>query len=63
MLTAFIAAILPVMIIALLGAVLSARTEYLDDPNLPKLIVNVGMPCLLFHSPYIKTDDANTYTF
>ncbi|SDH87313.1 hypothetical protein SAMN04488136_13336 [Vibrio xiamenensis] len=50
MLTAFIAAILPVMIIALLGAVLSARTEYLDDPNLPKLIVNVGMPCLLFHS-------------
>ncbi len=50
MLTAFIAAILPVMIIALVGAVLSLRTQYLDDPNLPKLIVNLGMPCLLFHS-------------
>lgn len=50
MFSAFISAILPVMIIALVGAFLSKRTAYLDDPNLPRLIVNVGMPCLLLHS-------------
>ncbi|SJL83959.1 AEC family transporter [Vibrio palustris] len=50
MLTAFIAAILPVLIIALVGTFLSKKTQYLDDPNLPKLIVNVGMPALLLHS-------------
>ena len=50
MLTTFVTAILPVMIIAGIGSVLSLKTEYLDDPNLPRLIVNVGMPCLLLHS-------------
>lgn len=50
MLSAFIVAILPVLIIAFLGALLSAKTPYLEDPNLPRLVVNVGMPCLLFHS-------------
>ena len=50
MFSAFISAILPVMIIALLGAFLSKKTAYLDDPNLPRLIVNVGMPALLLHS-------------
>lgn len=46
----FIAAIMPVLIVASLGAWLSVKTTYLDDPNLPRLIVNVGMPCLLLHS-------------
>ncbi|CAG9297867.1 AEC family transporter [Celerinatantimonas diazotrophica] len=46
----FIAAIMPVLIVASLGAWLSVKTAYLDDPNLPRLIVNVGMPCLLLHS-------------
>ncbi len=50
MFTAFVAAILPVFIIASVGAILSRKTAYLDDPNLPKLIVNVGMPCLLLYS-------------
>ncbi len=50
MFTAFVAAILPVLIIASVGAILSRKTAYLDDPNLPKLIVNVGMPCLLLYS-------------
>lgn len=50
MLTAFIVAILPVLLIALLGALLSKKTAYLDDPNLPRLVVNVAMPCLLLHS-------------
>ncbi|MGB2079020.1 MAG: AEC family transporter [Vibrio sp.] len=50
MITSFIAAVLPVMVIALLGALLSRKTSYLDDPNLPQLILNVGMPCLLLHS-------------
>ncbi|MDC0610150.1 AEC family transporter [Vibrio sp.] len=50
MISTFISAILPVMIIALVGAFLSKRTAYLDDPNLPRLILNVGMPSLLLHS-------------
>ncbi|MCA2018544.1 AEC family transporter [Vibrio tritonius] len=50
MFAAFISAILPVMVIALVGAFLSKRTAYLDDPNLPKLVLNVGMPTLLLHS-------------
>ncbi|MFC3022245.1 AEC family transporter [Vibrio zhugei] len=50
MFAAFISAILPVLIIALVGTLLSKKTQYLDDPNLPKLIVNVGMPALLMHS-------------
>ncbi|WP_105902431.1 AEC family transporter [Vibrio gangliei] len=50
MISSFMEAILPVMIIALLGAFLSKKTTYLDDPNLPQLILNVGMPCLLLHS-------------
>ncbi|MFM2480295.1 AEC family transporter [Celerinatantimonas sp. YJH-8] len=50
MFIAFISAIMPVFLIAILGAFLSQRTHYLEDPNLPRLIVNVGMPCLLLHS-------------
>ncbi|MFM2484711.1 AEC family transporter [Celerinatantimonas yamalensis] len=50
MFIAFLAAIVPVLIIAGLGAILSRNTSYLDDPNLPQLVVNVGMPCLLLHS-------------
>ncbi|MFM2478153.1 AEC family transporter [Celerinatantimonas sp. MCCC 1A17872] len=50
MFIAFIAAIMPVLIVASLGAWLSVKTAYLDDPNLPRLIVNVGMPCLLLNS-------------
>jgi len=50
MILTFISAILPVMIIAVVGAFLSKRTAYLDDPNLPRLILNVGMPSLLLHS-------------
>lgn len=50
MISSFIAAILPVIIIAMLGAFLSRRTTYLENPNLPNLVLNVGMPCLLLHS-------------
>ncbi len=50
MLLAFVSAILPVMIIALIGAGLSRHTTCLDDPNLPRLVVNVGMPALLLNS-------------
>ncbi len=50
MFSAFMSAILPVMIIALIGAFLTKRTAYLDDPNLPRLVLNVGMPALLLHS-------------
>lgn len=50
MLVAFFSAVMPVFLIAGLGAFLSKKTSYLDDPNLPQLIVNVGMPCLLLHS-------------
>ncbi len=50
MFSAFMSAILPVMIIALIGAFLTKRTAYLDDPNQPRLVLNVGMPALLLHS-------------
>lgn len=50
MIATFVAAIMPVFIVAMIGAFLSVKTRYLDDPNLPQLIINVGMPCLLLHS-------------
>lgn len=50
MLIAFLAAIMPVIIIAGVGAVLSRFTQYLENPSLPQLVVNVSLPCLLLYS-------------
>ncbi|MBR9884937.1 MAG: AEC family transporter [Oceanospirillales bacterium] len=50
MLQAFLLPMLPVVLIAALGAVLSRRTEWLNNPSLGTLVTNIGLPALLIHS-------------
>ncbi len=50
MLHAFIQAMLPVFLLAGLGALLSHKTTWLDNPALAALVTNIGLPALLLHS-------------
>jgi predicted permease len=50
MLQAFLLPILPVFLIAGLGAFLSRKTDWLDNPALGAMITNIGLPALLIHS-------------
>ncbi|WP_432698511.1 AEC family transporter [Marinobacterium sp. YM272] len=50
MLEAFLVPILPVLFIALLGALLSRTTTWLDNPALGQMVTNIGLPALLIHS-------------
>ncbi|MCO4787217.1 MAG: AEC family transporter [Marinomonas atlantica] len=47
MMTAFITALTPVILLASLGFLLAKRTPYLDSPHLGSLVSNVGLPALL----------------
>jgi predicted permease len=50
MFQAFVSALLPVILIAGLGAYLGRKTTYLDSPALGQLVTNIGLPCLLLSS-------------
>lgn len=50
MLQAFLIPMLPVFLIAALGAVLSRKTDWLNNPSLGLLVTNIGLPALLIHS-------------
>ncbi|SBT18917.1 Membrane transport protein [Marinomonas gallaica] len=47
MMTAFITALTPVILLASLGFLLAKRTPYLDNPQLSSLVSNIGLPALL----------------
>ncbi|GGB94317.1 hypothetical protein GCM10011352_20470 [Marinobacterium zhoushanense] len=50
MLQAFLLPMLPVILIAALGAILSRQTDWLNNPALGTLVTNIGLPALLIHS-------------
>ncbi|TCK08414.1 AEC family transporter [Marinobacterium mangrovicola] len=50
MFQAFLVPILPVILIAALGALLSRKTEWLNNPSLGAMVTNIGLPALLLHS-------------
>lgn len=50
MLQAFLVPILPVFLIAALGALLSRKTDWLNNPTLSAMVTNIGLPALLLHS-------------
>lgn len=47
MISAFITALAPIVLLASLGAFLTKKTRYLDSPELGALVSNVGLPALL----------------
>ncbi|WP_425640913.1 AEC family transporter [Marinomonas gallaica] len=47
MMTAFITALTPVILLASLGFLLAKSTPYLDNPQLSSLVSNIGLPALL----------------
>ncbi|CUB03482.1 AEC family transporter [Marinomonas fungiae] len=47
MISAFITALTPIVLLASLGALLAKKTSYLDNPQLGSLVSNVGLPALL----------------
>lgn len=57
MLYAFIQAMVPIFLLAGLGALLSRKTNWLDNPSLGALVTNIGLPALLLHS-ILKMDMA-----
>ena len=50
MFLAFFSAVMPVFLIAALGGYLSKKTDWLNNPSLPQLVLNIGLPALLFYS-------------
>ncbi len=47
MLLAYLNALFPVVFCALLGLFLARRTRWLDSPDLPRLITQIGLPALI----------------
>ncbi|MFC6673215.1 AEC family transporter [Marinobacterium aestuariivivens] len=46
----FLASLTPVLVCTGLGWILSRRTRLLDDPDLPQLVMVIGLPALLLNS-------------